>query len=196
MISAAVNYRSITKKAKKTLIKGGIGVIPTDTIYGIVGSVLSLAAVKRIYRLRRRNPKKPMIILIGSLAQLRLFGIYVSLRDKKIIKRLWPGKVSIVFPCKRKNLSHLHRGTGTLAFRLPARKNLRDLLIGVGPLVAPSANIEGKPPANTTGEARKYFGNKVDFYIDAGKLISPPSTLVTIKNGKIIVLRKGAVNIY
>ena len=48
-----------------TLRNGGVGVVPTDTIYGIVGSALNPKTVARIYKLRRRNPKKPMIILIG-----------------------------------------------------------------------------------------------------------------------------------
>jgi len=56
--------------------------------------------------------------------------------------------------------------------------------------VAPSANLEGKPPAKTITEAKKYFGDKVDFYVNSGKIIGPASILIQIKNNKIIVIRK------
>jgi len=70
---------------------------------------------------------------------------------------------------------------------------LRFLLRKTGPLVAPSANPEGLDPALTIRQAKKYFSNMVDFYIDRGKLESSPSTLVKIEAGNIIVLREGVV---
>ncbi len=57
--------KKFTVEIEKILKSGGIGVIPTDTIYGLVGSALNKKAVRRIYQLRQRNPKKPLIILIG-----------------------------------------------------------------------------------------------------------------------------------
>ena len=87
------------------------------------------------------------------------------------------------------------RGTGTIAFRMPDIPELRDLLVQTGPLIAPSANTEGEPPALTVGDAKKYFGDEVDFYVDAGKLESLPSTLITFENGEPVVLRQGAVSL-
>ena len=183
-------YFQFTKEAQKTLRNGGVGVIPTDTIYGVSGSALLPGAVERIYRLRQRNPKKPMIILISSLAELKRFGIRMGNKTREILKEVWPGPVSVVLPCPLKRFLYIHRGTKTIAFRVPKPNWLRKLLANTGPLVAPSANIEGKPPAKTIQEAKKYFGGKVDFYVDAGKIISAPSTLIAIKDGKIVVLRK------
>ncbi len=167
--------------------------MPTDTIYGLVGSALSKKAVARIYRLRRRGLQKPMIILVGSLRQIDLFGIKLDKKTGKILKKYWPGKVSVILSCRLKKFLYLHRGTKTLAFRLPKNFRLRRLLLKTGPLVAPSANFEGVPPAKTIGEAKKYFGKKIDFYVDAGKLEFLPSTLVSVNNGKFLVLRQGAV---
>lgn len=163
--------------------------MPTDTIYGVVGSALSKKAVLRIYKLRRRNPKKPMIILIGAFKDLSRFGIRLDKEIKRKLNGFWPGRVSVILPCRLKKYAYLHRGTRTLAFRLPAKRDLRELLKFTGPLVAPSANIEGKRPARTIGEARKYFGGSVDFYIDAGKLDRAPSSLVKIEKSGIISLR-------
>jgi L-threonylcarbamoyladenylate synthase len=78
---------------------------------------------------------------------------------------------------------------------LSAKRDLIKLLKKTGPLVAPSANPEGSKPAKIIKEARKYFGNKIDFYVNQGKLDSLPSTLVVIKNGRIIIKRQGDVRI-
>ena len=174
------------------LAGGGVGVMPTDTIYGIVGSALRQGTVARIYRLRKRDTKKPMIVLIAAPDEVRRFGVRPGVRTKKILKKVWPGKVSVILPCRSKKFAYLHRGTKTLAFRVPKPTWLRALLRKTGPLVAPSANIGGKPPARTIREAKKYFGGKVQFYIDAGRLAAKPSTVVSVSGGKIVVLRKGA----
>lgn len=206
------------------LQRGGVGVLPTDTLYGLVGSAFSKKAVRRIYKLKKRNPKKPLIILIGSFSDLARFGVKPDAKTLKILRNIWPGKaspvrgkmptasaaplvrasngVSVILPCRNKKFLYLHRGTNTLAFRLPAnpvknfishgaRKSLRVLLRETGPLVAPSANPEGKPPARTIREAKKYFGDAVDFYADGGTVSSQPSALIAIKNGRIIIKRKG-----
>jgi L-threonylcarbamoyladenylate synthase len=84
---------------------------------------------------------------------------------------------------------------GTLAFRFPKKEDLIELIKETGPIVAPSANSEGAVPAKNLDEARKYFGDEVDFYIDGGEIDSEPSTLVKIDGDKIEVLREGAVKI-
>jgi len=182
--------------AGKIILGGGVGVIPTDTIYGVVGSALNRKTVERIYKLRRRNSRKPFIVLIDSLADLKIFGAKLDVDTRKILKKIWPAKVSVVLGIKKKDeFRYLHRGTHTLAFRLPEPSWLRRLLAKTGPLVAPSANLEGKPPAKTINEAQKYFGDRVDFYLDGGRVASKPSTLIRIENGKLTVLRPGAVKI-
>lgn len=181
-------------KCTKLLKTGKISVIPTDTIYGIVGQALNKDTVERIYAIRKRNPNKPMIILINSIKDLGLFGIEIDEKLKTILSQFWPSKVSVVLPitnaCYLEKLFYLHRGTKALAFRLPKEKKLTKLLFQTGPLVAPSANTEGFPPSTTIEEAKKIFGDQVDFYLDGGKVESSPSKLIKIENGKIIELRK------
>ena len=188
--------RSPFGEVEKILKSEGVGIFPTDTLYGIVGSALSKKAVENIYALRKRDSDKPLIVLISSFLDLKIFGIELSALQKKIVKQYWPGKVSVVLKCEGKKWQYLHRGKKTIAFRYPDDKNLLDLLKKVGPLVAPSANISGKKPAETFSQAQKYFGEQVDFYVDSGKLKSRPSTLISLDdNGEITVLRKGAVKI-
>ncbi len=176
-------------KNANLLNAGCVGIIPTDTIYGIVGSALDRQTVEHIYHLRKRDLKKPMIVLIADISDLALFGIKIDHKTEKILNSVWPGKVSVVLPCRSKVFSYLHRGTKTLAFRLPKPLWLRKFLGKTGPLVAPSANVNGMPPSKTIAEARRYFTNKVDFYSNAGSISSKPSKIIKIEKGKIIVVR-------
>jgi L-threonylcarbamoyladenylate synthase len=193
----------------------GVGILPTDTLYGLVGRAFSKKAFERIFELKKRSAKSPFIILISSIKDLELFNIKIDGDTNKILKKYWPasakasagnkfladksagkpGKVSVVLPCDNEELSYLHRGTKTLAFRMPNKKNLLELLKKTGPLLAPSANHPGEKPALTIEEARKYFGDNIDFYVDEGRLESLPSTLIKIKNERVVILREGAVKI-
>ena len=169
------------EKVEKLLKEKGVGILPTDTIYGLAGAALSKLAVERIYRLRKRNLKKPMIILIAGQDDLRLFKIKIDREAKKLLNKFWPGKTSIILPCPNRNFFYLHRGTQKLAFRVPATNWLRNLLKKTGPLIAPSANLEGRPPARTIKEAKKYFGQKIDFYFDKGIIKRKPSIILEVK---------------
>lgn len=184
----------IKKKVPQILIeilkRGGIGVLPTDTIYGILGSALNKRSVKRIYKIRKREKRKPFIILISSPKDLKIFGIKIKSFQKKLIKKFWPGPNTLIFECKGKRFSYLHRGKKSLAFRVPKSKWLRKVLKKTGPLVAPSANLAKKPFAKTIKEARKYFNLEVDFYFDAGRIDKKPSRIIDIRKENINILRK------
>jgi len=184
-----------SKKVFKLIKNGGVGVLPTDTIYGVCGSALDENIVERIYGIKKRDKKKPMVINIGSYKQLDLLGIKLDKDTKDTLNRLWPGKVSAILSCKLDKFSYLHRGKNSLAVRFPDFKELTDLLKKVGPVVSTSANIEGTSPANNIEEAQDYFGDKVDFYVDGGRLEAIPSTLIDIKEGKINVLRQGETKV-
>ena len=173
------------------LKKGGVAVTPTDTIYGIVGQAQNVATVHRIYNLKKRDPEKPCIILIGDTSALLEFSITLSKEQEKKLLEFWPGPVSIIFDCEDESFSYLHRGTKTLAFRLPALIDLQNLITKTGSLIAPSANPEGLPPATNTEEARKYFGDSVDLYLDGGKIMSKPSKVIKLhKDGSVNILRE------
>lgn len=188
MMQKRINYNAIIPEIKN----GAIGILPTDTLYGLVGSAINKNTVERIYKIRKRAPEKPMIILISSMEYLNKFSIHPTEKITNFLKKLWPNSVSIILTCEDENFEYLHRGTKTLAFRIPNKSALLNLLSQTGPLVAPSANFEGEKPAHTIKEAKNYFGSNVDFYIDAGRLDYPPSTLIKIEDDKITVLRQGS----
>jgi len=188
------SYKIKDLKLAVAIKNGAVGVLPTDTLYGIVGQAESKKAVEKIYNLKERNSQKPFIILIGAFLDLQKFEIRLDEKTKKFLDQIWPGKVSVILPCESKKFEYLHRGKKSLAFRLPAAKNLIKLLQKTGPLVAPSANPEGQKPAETIKEVKKYFGEEVDFYVAGGRLKGVPSTMVEIKKGKIDLIREGKLS--
>ncbi len=177
--------------------KSGVTIIPTDTLYGIVASAFSKKAVARIYMLKGRDKSKPCIVLISSISDLNKFGVAVTQEQKKFLASVWPGKVSVILPCPSNRFKYLHRGTKTIAFRMIGSRNgnLYGLLKKVGPLVAPSANPQGRLPTKSMWEAKEYFGDKVDIYACGHTKASKPSTLIEYKKGKWNVLRQGVVQI-
>lgn len=187
----------VDKDIVETIKGGGIGVIPTDTMYGIVGSAFNKKTVEKIYDARKRNKTKPLIILISSIKDLEKFGIKNI--PHEILNKFWPDKVTIILPCAQKKFEYLHRGTKKLGFRLPKDKWLQKFIKKTGPIVAPSANTEGDKPSKNIKEAQKYFGTNVDFYLDKGVMPIKPSTIVELVGDKDVfemkLIRKGAAKL-
>ena len=177
------------KNLIKTLRGGGVVVMPTDTIYGIVGNAQDASTVERVYKTRKRAPERPCIVLISDINELKKFAVTLSEKQKSAIEN-FSVPTSFILKCGDEKLAYLHRGTKTLAFRLPYLPMLQELLLKTGPLIAPSANTEGLPPAKNIPEAQKYFGNQIDLYIDGGKINNRHSKLVRLnEDGSIFVLR-------
>lgn len=178
-----------TSSIAESIQEGGVGILPTDTLYGLVGSALLPDTIDRIYQLKRRDKNKPLIVLISDIEQMEQFGIELSERLIEQLGSYWPGAYSIILPTIDDQFEYLSRNTDTIAFRLPDNDELRDLIRETGPIVAPSANIEGHTPATTVEEARKYFGTDVDFYVDGGELVGKPSTLLEFDGEEVNILR-------
>lgn len=174
------------------LQNGGVGVLPTDTIYGLSCQALDKQAVERIYELKGRNSKKPVVVLISDLNMLDLLSIDKA--SAEVIKKFWPGKLSAIFEAPNAP-AWLTRGAGSLAVRWPDYPELCKLIDESGPLVSTSANPEGKTPANSIETTRHYFGESVDFYVDTGPLNGLPSTIVEIKPGQLEVIRQGVLKL-
>jgi L-threonylcarbamoyladenylate synthase len=171
----------------RILLSGGVGVLRTDTLYGIVGRAGDERAIHRIYELKGRDETKSPIVLISSTNQL--FDEPSMIR-RTFFESVWPGKVSVILPSS-KAPSWIRRGNQSVAYRLPDDVSLTSLITQTGPLAAPSANPEGKAPAMNIDEANAYFGEKVDFYVDGGQVtLSEPSQLISVSdNGEVTRLR-------
>lgn len=164
--------------------------LPTDTMYGLVARASDKQAVEKLYRLRGRAPQKPCVVLIAGRWQIADNKLWTPMH-KALADQHWPGPLSLVAPTS-KTEEYLHRGTHTLAYRVPAHEQLRKLLANTGPLIAPSANKEGERPATTIQEAQNYFNDQIDGYVDGGALaVNAPSTVAGVVDGEIYIFRQG-----
>lgn len=183
---------NLADAARRLLVPGSVGIIPTDTVYGLVARAADHAAVERLYGLKSRE-HKPGTVIAASIDQLVELGI--PRRYLKAVEQFWPGAVSVVIPCGAE-LDYLHLGKNSLAVRLPEDKNLPELLAQTGALLTTSANHPGESVAKKLAEAKKYFGDNVDFYSDGGDLSTrSPSTIIRVVDDAIEVIRQGAVKI-
>jgi L-threonylcarbamoyladenylate synthase len=155
------------------LNKGGVAVIPTDTIYGLVGKSNNKDAIARIYKIKGRSPEKKLINLISAWEDVKDFGIDIS-RYK--------------IPEFNEPTTYIIEGT---SFRIPKNTQLKELIKTTGALVAPSANPEGLPPAKNIYEAKGYFATEVDIYIDGGNLEGKASKIIKVgKEGAFEIIRE------
>lgn len=179
--------------AKDLLIPGAVGVIPTDTIYGLAARAEDHSAVERLYKLKQRT-SKPGTVIAADLSQLQKLGL--KYRYLKAVEEYWPGPVSVIIPLSGHDLFYLSQNKPTLAVRLPADKAVRDLLKQTGPLLTTSANKPNEKPAETIQDAQAYFGDQVDFYVDGGNLGKrEPSTIIKIIDDAVEIIRAGAAKI-
>lgn len=188
-------FSSLNDKALISCLNdGGVVVLPTDTMYGLVARASDKQAVERLYRLRGRAPEKPCIVLAAGRWQISDASLWTA-KHKELANQHWPGPLSLVAPTA-KTEDYLHRGTYTLAYRVPAHDALRKLLTSTGPLIAPSANRGGDKPATTIQEAQKYFGDQVDGYVDGGALAGDaPSTVAGVVDDEIYIFRQGILGL-
>ncbi len=180
------------KVADAIMRAGAVGVIPTDTVYGVVAQAADREAVVRLYQLKHRE-HKPGTLIAASVDQLVELGI--KRRYLKAVEQFWPGPISVIIPCGTV-LDYLHQGILSLAVRIPDVPEIHELLEYTGPLLTSSANQPGLEPAHTVAEAKGYFGNGVDYYFDGGDLSErKPSTVLRIVDDAVEVVRQGAVTI-
>ena len=177
----------------KMLKAGAIGVIPTDTVYGLVAKAGKSEAIKRMYKVKER-PSQPGTTIGASIEQFRQLGFpYAPLAAAN---RYWPASLSVVVDATDV-ATYLKIDRDSLPLRIPDSPQLLTLLASTGPLMTTSANHPGSPTATNIKQAMAYFGDSVDFYVNAGDLGErPPSTIIGFDDsGKIIVYRDGAVKL-
>ena len=188
-----LTYNSLQDKAIINSLQDGlIGVIPTDTVYGLACSALHQNSVSRLYGLKNREAK-PGTLLASNVDQVIDLGI--PRRYLKAVEHYWPNSISIVVPTVA-TLRYLDQGIGSLAIRIPDDYVVHKLLLSTGPLITTSANKPGKQPSATIFDAKAYFGDRVDFYVDGGDLSRRlSSTIIRVVDDAVEVLRQGSIKI-
>ena len=183
-------------KAKKILEKNKIIAVPTETVYGLAGNAYSNKSVKRIYSLKKRPKKNPLIIHYYNLDLLKKDAKY----DKnflKLYKKFSPGPLTYVL--KKRKSSKVSKFANaklkTIAVRFPKNKVIRSLLKKLSfPLAIPSANISTGVSPTEPLDVVDEFKNKIKFILNGGKsIIGLESTVINLIN-KPRILRPGAIS--
>lgn len=174
------------RPAVEAVEAGELVAFPTETVYGIAADATNTGTVKRLAKLKSRKPDKPFTLHIGDISELRQYVGSISPMGRFLMKKYWPGPLTIVFP------SPSGCGTGV---RYPADEVARALLTMVEvPVIAPSANPAEAEPAVSAEQALKYFGGELAVVVDAGPSeLGRPSTVVRAGKRRLDVLREGAI---
>lgn len=176
------------------LLNQRVFAFPTETFYGLGGNALSAKVLDRVYRIKKRSRKKPLLLLITPKWLPRL----CKLKDSRIIDLIdefWPGPLTLILPVNPEIPEHLQSSDGTLAVRYTSSPVAQRLIeLGDCPLIGTSANITGMPECSTVKQVVDQLKNQLDLIIDGGELLeNQPSTIVNCSRKKFKILRHGAI---
>lgn len=179
-------YQEAIKKAAAVIRKGGLVAFPTETVYGLGADYFNESALNRLYEVKKRPRNKPFTVHIADLAVLDNLLCEVSEKADRIIKKFWPGPLTIIFRTKN--------GI-KLGVRMPSNKIALDFIAACGvPIAAPSANISGRKPPNDAAETLLDLDGKIELILDGGRTeVGIESTVMDIVSEPFQILREGAI---
>ena len=189
------NILSNIKKSKYYLNKNECVGIPTETVYGLAANAYSKKAISKIFRLKKRSKKNPLIVHYYNLKMLKK-DCQINNDFLTLYKKFCPGPITFVLKLKKKNniSKNVTNYKKTLAVRFPKHYVTRKLLKNLRyPLAAPSANISTKISPTSKEDVQNEFGKKIKFILNGGQSrVGLESTIVSLIN-KPQILRLGGV---
>jgi L-threonylcarbamoyladenylate synthase len=176
--------------------RGGLVVLPTDTVYGIGADAFDHAAVQALLDAKGRGREMPPPVLISAVTTLDALATGVPDYVAALTDAFWPGPLTLVCEQQPSLTWDLGETRGTVAVRMPDHEVALALLERTGPLAVSSANLSGLPAATEAAAAEGMLGESVEVVIDAGP--SPKgeaSTILDVRHDKPRVLRVGALSV-
>lgn len=181
----------LIRNVVETLKQGGVIVYPTDTIYGIGCDIFNRKGVKKIYQIKQRDPRKPFSFICSDLSEVSNYA-QVSNFAFKIMKRYLPGPYTFVLEASRVVPDLLTTKQKTVGIRIPDNPIALQIVRELGhPLVTTSANLSGDASLSDPVEIEKTLGRQLDLVVDGGNLSGDPSTVISLVNDQVEVLREG-----
>ena len=185
------------KKSKLYLDKNECIGIPTETVYGLAANAYSDKATEKIFKLKKRPKKNPLIVHYCSIRDLKK-DCNINKNFLKLYKNFCPGPITFILKKKKESKisKNVNNDKSTLAVRFPKHPLTRKLLKFLNyPLAAPSANISSRVSAVSKMDVIEEFGNKVKFILDGGtSKFGLESTIVSLIN-KPQILRLGCIEV-
>jgi L-threonylcarbamoyladenylate synthase len=168
---------------------------PTETVYGLGAPLFHEAAVRRIFEIKGRPPDNPLIAHISSLDQAHLLGDALPPSFFLLAQQFWPGPLSLIVKRRPSVPAIVSAGHDTIAIRMPVHPIARRLIDALGePLVAPSANLSGRPSPTSAQDVWEDLGGRIPFIIDGGACsIGIESTVLSLVSDLPVLLRPGSI---
>ena len=190
----AVRKRSIVTAAR-LIREGHLVAFPTETVYGLGANANDNEAVRRIFRVKGRPIDNPLIVHIWSLSQVALLAREIPLMFWVLAERFLPGPLTMVLKKSPGVPAVVTSGLSTIALRLPGNPVARALLRAVDlPVVAPSANLSGRPSPTTPHHVLEDLNGKIAAVLDGGRsTIGVESTVLDISGPVPTILRPGGI---
>lgn len=182
-------------RASKALRSGGIIIYPTDTLYGFGVMINNKKAIKKLYDLKKRDPKRPFSILINDIRQAEHICGGLTSREEEFFRLLLPGKITVLVSVKRKLKISGFENLNKIGFRIP-ESNLCNLLIEKtgSPISSSSVNISFEPNIDDTSEIKDKFAKDVDVFLDSGPVYSlKGSSVVDLTTSPPTLIREGDI---
>lgn len=175
--------KALRLSAVEVLKAGGVVIFPTDTVWGMGVAADNPAAIKKFYKIKKRETDKPTAILVADLEQAEKLGQF-SDEVRKVAERYWPGALTLVVPGKERN---------AIGLRVPGWPLVQELCRQVGGILAGSANFAGERAPMKRKEINRELGNKVDLVMEGECGGQEASTVLdtTVEPWKVI--RQGTV---
>ncbi|MBE0598746.1 MAG: threonylcarbamoyl-AMP synthase [Desulfuromonadales bacterium] len=183
------------RKVAEVLRAGGVIAYPTDTIYGIGCDIFNKKGVKKIYQIKNRDPRKPFSFICADLADVANYA-QVSNFAFKIMKRQLPGPYTFVLEATRIVPDLLLTRQRTVGIRIPNDAITLAIVRELGhPLVTTSANLSGEEPVHDPLTIEEEMGRQLELVVDGGIRMGDPSTVISLVNDQVEVLRQGSGDI-
>jgi len=186
--------RLISRVVEK-LKQGGLIAYPTDTTYGLGCNIFNRRGIKHIYQIKQRDARKPFSFICSDLSDAANYA-QISNFAFKIMKRHLPGPYTFVLDATRVVPDSLITRQKTVGIRIPDDQIALAIVRELGhPLVTTSANLTGETPLHDPVEIEATMGHMLDLVIDGGIRFGDPSTVISLIDDKIEVLREGCGDI-
>lgn len=183
--------------AKEYLAQGQVVAFSTETVYGLGAWAMSPEGVRRIYEAKGRPSDNPLIVHVAPGFDLEAMQIVSKVPDtaKELMKRFWPGPLTLIMPKGEKITHNITGGLETVAVRMPGHPVALKLIETSGmPIVAPSANTSGRPSPTTAVHVFEDMNGRIPLIIDGGECqVGLESTIVDLTGDVPMILRPGAI---
>jgi len=187
----------LKKKINDILVADGVIVYVTDTVWGLGVLPNSEKGVKKIYEIKKRESKKPLILMSNEVENLLPYVKTLNDKTKELIKRHFPGALTLVLEKSEKTPDFMTSGFDTVGIRVPDNDVFKGICQAIDGhvLATTSANLSNEPSAKTYEQAIKNMGGKADLVIEDYGCFAKglESTVVLISGDDVKILRQGAV---